>query len=73
VYPNPTSGQLRISVPSEGGANTAEDIQVFDVVGRLLQSKIVNLQSEIILDISHLASGLYYLKIDNKTVKVIKE
>ena len=48
------------------------DIQIYDVVGKLLQSKIVNLQSEIVLDISHLASGLYFLKVDNAVVKIVK-
>ena len=69
VYPNPTSNQLRIT-NCELRENA--DIQIFDIVGRLLQSKIVNLQSEIVLDISHLSAGLYFLKIDNTVVKIIK-
>ena len=42
-------------------------------MGQLLQSKTVNLQSEIVIDVSHLASGMYYLKVDNKVVKFVKE
>jgi hypothetical protein len=29
--------------------------------------------SEIVIDISHLSAGMYYLKVDGKTVKVVKE
>ena len=70
IYPNPTSGQLRIM---NYELREDADIQIYDVVGKLLQSKIVNLQSEITLDVSHLANGMYYLKIDGQTVKVIKD
>ena len=70
VYPNPTTGQLVIEM-SEIGNRTSE-IQIYDIVGKLLQSKIVNLQSEIILDISHLANGMYYLKIEDRVVKIVK-
>ena len=43
-------------------------LEIYDVVGSLLQSKIGNLQSEIEIDISHLASGLYFLKVSNTKV-----
>ena len=69
VYPNPTTGQLII----DNGELTIENVEIYDVVGRLLQSTIVNLQSEIVLDVSHLARGMYFLKIDGKTVKFSKE
>ena len=74
IYPNPTTGQLTISLPnpSEGGAYTAEDIEIYDVVGQRLQSTIANPQSEIVLDVSHLANGIYFLKIENKVVKFVK-
>jgi hypothetical protein len=71
IYPNPTTGEIRLT--NLDFRLTIDDIKIYDVVGRLQQSKIVNLQSEIVLDISHLANGLYFLKVGDKTVKVIKE
>ena len=70
VYPNPTNGQLRITYSGTGHAPSA---QIYDVVGNLLQSKIVNLQSEIEVDISHFPAGLYFLKVDGKVLKVVKK
>ena len=67
VYPNPANGQLRII----NYELREENIQIYDVVGRLLQSTIVNLQSEITIDISHLANGMYYLKVGNETVRFV--
>ena len=85
VYPNPTNGLLFVrhcgldpqSNANKGVAcqarNDGANVEIYDVVGTLLQSKIVNLQSEIVIDISHLAAGLYFLKVDNKVIKVVKE
>jgi hypothetical protein len=89
VYPNPTSGQLRISLPnpSERGAYEAENIEIYDVVGRKvgiytpltpLEGGISNFEggrgmSEIIIDISHLSAGIYFLRIDGKTMKIVKQ
>ena len=76
IYPNPTTGKLTISLhkPSKEGAYTAENIEIYDVVGQKLnnyQLSIVNYQ--LIIDVSHLANGMYFLKIENKTVKFVKE
>ena len=84
IYPNPTTGQLLIAQQSmteagkspTGGADerreVIKNIEIYDIIGKLLQSKIVNLKSSIEIDISHLQSGMYYLKIGNETVKIIK-
>ena len=72
IYPNPTTGQLRIEC-RDGARPVSTDITIYNIMGQLLQSKIVNLQSEIILDVSPLPSGMYFLKIDNKTIKFSKE
>ena len=70
LFPNPTHNQLRIK-SCELRENI--DIQIYDVVGRLLQSEIVNLQSEIIIDVSHLQSGIYIINIVyDKGVKVMR-
>ena len=66
VYPNPTNNQLRI-INYELQNRT---IEIYDVVGR----KIVNGQLSIdnSIDVSFLESGMYYLKIDTKLVRFVK-
>ncbi|MCL2130870.1 MAG: T9SS type A sorting domain-containing protein [Lentimicrobiaceae bacterium] len=74
IYPNPTSGKF--SVVSYQLSEMGGEIEVFDVVGRKLLSHtpLTSHSSPLIeIDISHLANGLYFLKIDGKTVKVVKE
>jgi len=40
--------------------------EIYDAVGKKLQSEIVNLQFEIVIDISHFAKGIYFIKINNQ-------
>jgi hypothetical protein len=77
IYPNPTTGELRIK--SDG--LRIESVEIFDIVGRKAplsppeggKSPISFGEGQgVRLDISHLANGMYFLKIDGKTVKVIK-
>jgi len=58
IYPNPTNGQLTI----ENGELTIENVEMYNVMGQLLQSKIVNLQSKIEIDVSYLANGVYIVR-----------
>jgi len=54
----------------------SSEIEVFDVVGRKLLShtSLTSHSSPLIeIDISHLAGGLYFLKIDGKVFKVVKQ
>ena len=72
VFPNPAKNELRIT-NYELQENDVY-IQIYSVVGQLLnnyQFSIVN--SQLIIDISHLAAGMYYLKIDNRIAKFVKE
>ncbi|MCL2131889.1 MAG: Ig-like domain-containing protein, partial [Lentimicrobiaceae bacterium] len=78
VYPNPTTGKF--SVLSSQLSEMSSEIEVFDVVGRKLLSHtpLTSHSSPLIeIDISHLANGLYFLKIqtDSGTVtkKVVKQ
>ena len=67
VYPNPTAGKLHISISDM----RLSDIKIYDIFGKLQMSEIG--QSEITIDISHLPSGMYFLKTGEQTVKVVKE
>jgi len=73
IFPNPTSGELRML----SGEWTAESIEVLDVYGRKIECKITNIKSEIVIDISHSPSGVYFVTIKTDkgvvTKKVVKK
>lgn len=70
VYPNPTSGALKISLPSNNGSST---IEVFNLFGQSVY--YINSKQISDLDLSFLEDGLYELLISNDknqyTTKVI--
>jgi uncharacterized repeat protein (TIGR02543 family) len=77
IYPNPTRGELTIEISDY----PTSDMMIYDMIGRTVgaygirpkigQSQIG--QSEIVLDVSHLPSGVYLLRIGDKTAKFIKK
>ena len=69
IYPNPTTGELTITNYELKIMN----VDVYDVYGRKLQSKIVNLQSEIVINISHLPAGVYFVKIRTEAGEVVRK
>jgi len=68
IYPNPTNGQLTIN----NEQLTIKNVELFDFVGKKLVSQFTIHNSLIEIDISHLANGMYFLKVDNKMFKIIK-
>jgi hypothetical protein len=69
VYPNPTTGQLTI----KSEQLTMNNVDIYDVFGKILQSEIVNLQSEIVIDISHLSVGIYFVRISTETGEIMRK
>ena len=76
VYPNPTSGAVRVSISDDVvGASTLE---VYDITGKVISSIIVeNGQKIVDIDLSSVHAGVYFgvLKTANKTqsFKIIKK
>lgn len=71
VYPNPTNSVININA-----SNTIKSIELYDVQGRLLQTKLENnVNSKI--DITNKQNGIYFLKITSdkgsKVEKIVKE
>ena len=62
IYPNPTSDYLNIK-------SDFKTVSIIDIFGRSVDFKIVGTN---IIDISALSTGIYFLKIDNKMFKVVK-
>jgi len=63
IYPNPTSYELRID-------GVAADYSIFNVMGQIVMQGNLSGNS---INVSSLASGIYYLKISGQTLKFIKE
>lgn len=71
VFPNPTSDYIVI----EGLENDIQNssILITDATGRVVYSEQnANISNRKMLDVSHFVQGIYFVKIGNSTVKLIK-
>ncbi|WP_299767211.1 T9SS type A sorting domain-containing protein [uncultured Dokdonia sp.] len=70
AYPNPTAGQLSLTIPS---SISVEKVSLIDITGKNTQVRLVNNT----LDMSSLATGVYILKLETSagtsTQRVIKQ
>jgi hypothetical protein len=73
LFPNPTTGKLTI----ENEQLAINSIEVYDVYGRKVLSHTANRLPQTVIDVTHLESGIYFVKIitDNEVVamKFIKQ
>ena len=75
VYPNPTSGNIRLVVESSGYENMR--FRLYDINGTLLQDKKIE-GNETEISMSNLSPSVYFLKViqnnqEVKTYKIIKK
>jgi hypothetical protein len=69
IFPNPTTGELKV----ESGELKVDNVEIFDVYGRKLSSNhLISKSSNHQINISHLPAGIYFLRVNEQTVKVIK-
>ena len=68
MYPNPTTGELKII----GSFNTATSLEVIDQTGRVVLSKNSITASEI-LDLSALKKGLYTVLIQSNEAATLEK
>lgn len=66
IYPNPFSNKVSIDFAD----NQKHKIEVVDYLGSILFSRITNANS--IIDLSKISNGIYLIRIDNRTEKIIK-
>jgi len=69
VYPNPTTGELRIKLTSE----QINKIEVFDIYGRHLSPLTSHLSPHTSINISDLPAGIYFVKIYTESEVVVKK
>ena len=75
IYPNPTSGELRIENGENNKGINPLVIEIFDIYGRKLNlsSRPLVHSSTVNIDISFLASGIYFVKITTDEGVVVKK
>ncbi len=61
IYPNPTSGKIRVEL-----SKSASEIQIMDLSGRLLSQKSIVENLDFSFDLSNLASGIYLVRLTGK-------
>lgn len=67
VYPNPVDNQLTFVT-----VNTGSLLEVFDLYGRFIEAKLVTDISTLV-NISSYTNGIYVLKYQDKTLKIVKQ
>lgn len=68
IYPNPNSGILFYEIPSELGEC---NLQIFNIQGKIIKDFKVSQKG--MLNIEYLSSGIYFVKIQEKIIKLILE
>ena len=66
LYPNPANDKIRIE-----GLEGRKEIRIYDAVGLLIKALDVDGENEI--DISDLAAGFYFLRVDGHATKFVKQ
>jgi len=69
IYPNPTTGKLRI----ESGELKVEKIEIFDIYGRTQKAESKKQKGKILMDISELPVGVYFLLLTTEQGEVVKK
>ncbi|PCJ28809.1 MAG: hypothetical protein COA97_00255 [Flavobacteriales bacterium] len=71
VYPNPSTGKFNINLTSNGIRNI--NLSVKNIVGQTIISKtaVISEKSVETISLADYSKGVYFLTIDNKTVKLI--
>ncbi|MFM9947686.1 MAG: T9SS type A sorting domain-containing protein [Saprospiraceae bacterium] len=68
VFPNPSRGSLKIVIDQPNGPVA---VALNDITGRLLMSKNTGLDGRLTLDLSHLQNGVYLLRANEVTERVV--
>ena len=67
LYPNPANGVVHVT----SDALHVTNVEVFDIYGKCHLSRVSGKESTITLDVSHLSSGVYFVRLYSNTDNVV--
>jgi len=74
IYPNPTTGELILNlIQDKNGELKIKSVEVFDIYGRALLSFVSLMSPKTTIDISHLSTGVYFLRIRTEQGEVVRK
>jgi hypothetical protein len=70
IYPNPSTGLFTVST----GNRAIDKVEVYDVMGKIILSlnNFSNANSQSILDMKNVSSGIYFVKISSENQNIVK-
>ena len=71
VFPNPTTDMVQFTLPT--GTSETYTLQVFDNVGKLVESRIITDGGLVIQDLSEYNSGIYTIQVNHNKVKYFQK
>ena len=73
VYPNPTTGELIVGIAGQA-RNDIQNVEIFDVYGGKVSSHhLITSSSNHLINISHLPTGTYFVKIVTEQGEVVRK
>ena len=67
IYPNPVQDRLYIEAETE-----VEEVVVYDIYGRHQVAKTPSHQGNLVVDLSNLKAGIYFVKINTEKGNIVK-
>lgn len=61
AYPNPTGGRITVDIPKN-----KDEIFLVDLNGKIIMRKLTERKKHVVMDLSDLPNGLYFLKVDGE-------
>lgn len=69
IYPNPATNYITVQV---SGQAMGSELRLYDMQGRLMKAQVIDKET-IRIDLTTFANGVYLLKADSQTIKIIKQ
>ncbi|MBL7926739.1 MAG: T9SS type A sorting domain-containing protein [Bacteroidia bacterium] len=73
LHPNPASTQLTVQVPNANMVYVT--VAIYDVIGNILQAPAIKEISNdsFTVDINHLSTGMYFIKVNHRVLRFVKQ